>query len=143
LVKIIGIVVVAFLAARAGPKSGGGYDHVDLAADEVGGQRGQPIIMQIGPAVFPRHVLALDEAHFAHSLVHRPAHQVAEVCRRREDRKDADHGHRLLLRTQHARRSHCAAEEKHELPPSHSMTSSRRKSRRVFARPWLGQTVDP
>jgi hypothetical protein len=55
--------------------------------------------------------------------------------------QNPDDRHRLLLRAQHAGRSH-SAEEKYELPPSHSMTSSRRKSRRVFAIRGI-QTVEP
>ena len=47
------------------------HDHVDLAADEVGGQCGQPIIVTLRPAVFDRHVLSLDIAGFAQSLAER------------------------------------------------------------------------
>ena len=46
-------------------------DHVDLAADEIGGQCGQPIIAALRPAVFDRHVLSLDIAGFAQSLAER------------------------------------------------------------------------
>ena len=46
-------------------------DHVDLAADEVGRQCGQPIIVALGPPVFDRHVLSLDIAGFAQSLPER------------------------------------------------------------------------
>jgi hypothetical protein len=48
-----------------------GRDDVDLAADEFGGQCGQPIILALHPAVFDRDVLALDVAGFAQSLVER------------------------------------------------------------------------
>jgi len=61
--------------------------------------------MEIGPAVFPGHVLALDETHFTHSLVDRAAKQVAEVCGRREGTERADNRHRLLLRSKRACRS--------------------------------------
>ena len=46
-------------------------DQIDLAADEVGGQCGQPIIVALRPAVFDRHVLALDIAGFAQPLAER------------------------------------------------------------------------
>ena len=44
--KTIGIVEVAFFAASAGGAAAG-HDHVDLAADEVSGQCGQPIIVTL------------------------------------------------------------------------------------------------
>ena len=68
--KTIGIVEVALFAASAAavPPC---HDHVDLAADEVGGQCGQPIIVALRPAVFDRHVLSLDVAGFAQSLAER------------------------------------------------------------------------
>ena len=45
-----------------------GHDHIDLAGDEIGGQRGQPIRVALAPAVFDRHVLSLNIAGFAQSL---------------------------------------------------------------------------
>jgi hypothetical protein len=41
-----------------------GYEHRNAAADEIGCKRGQPIILILRPAVFDRHVLALDIAGF-------------------------------------------------------------------------------
>ena len=68
--KTIGIVEVAlFAASTAGCRRC--HDHVDLAADEVGGQCGQPIIAALRPAVFDRHILSLDIAGFAQSLAER------------------------------------------------------------------------
>ena len=69
-VKTIGIVEVAFFAASA-EVGGDGHDHVDLAADEVGGQCRQPIIVALRPAVFDRQVLSLDVAALTQSLVER------------------------------------------------------------------------
>jgi hypothetical protein len=66
---------------------------------------------ELGPAVLPRHILPLDEAHFSHSLVDRPANQVAEVCRRREDTELADYRHRPLLRVSGERPAKNAAEQ--------------------------------
>ena len=68
--KTIGIVEVALFAASAAGVPLG-HDHVDLAADEIGGQCGQPIIVALRPAVFDRHVLSLDIAGFAQSLAER------------------------------------------------------------------------
>jgi len=75
--------------------------------------------MEIGPAVFPGHVLALDETHFTHSLVDRAAKQVAEVCGRREGTERADNRHRLLLRSKRACRSDRGAQQEHEFAPLH------------------------
>ena len=59
--KTMGIVVVAALAATPSGASDRG-DHGDLPADQFGRQRRQPIHLILGPAVFDRHVLALDIA---------------------------------------------------------------------------------
>src|SRR4051795_4344301 len=48
-----------------------GHDHVDLAADEVGGQGGQPIIAVLRRAVFNRYVLSLDIAGVAETETER------------------------------------------------------------------------
>jgi hypothetical protein len=45
-----------------------GCDHCYAAADEIGGKRRQPIGLALRPAVFNRHVLALDIAGFLKSL---------------------------------------------------------------------------
>src|SRR5215469_18962366 len=42
-------------------------DHVNLAADEIGRQCGQPIRAALCPAIFDRHILSLDIARFAQS----------------------------------------------------------------------------
>ena len=47
------------------------HDHIDSAADQIDGQRGQPIIVTLRPAVFDRQVLALDIAGFAQPLAER------------------------------------------------------------------------
>src|SRR5262245_41230883 len=64
LVKTIGIVEVAPFAAR-------GARPPPLAPsplDELYGQRRQPVIVTLGPAVFERDILPLDIADFAQSL---------------------------------------------------------------------------
>ena len=43
-------------------------DHGDLPADQIGRQRRQPIELILGPAVFDRHVLALDIAGVLQAL---------------------------------------------------------------------------
>ena len=59
--KTMGIVVVAALAANAAGASDRD-DHGDLSANQFGRQLRQPINLIFGPAVFDRHVLALDIA---------------------------------------------------------------------------------
>ena len=51
--KTIGIVVVAALAASAAGVASRG-DHGDLAANQFGRQRRQPIVLTLCPAVFDR-----------------------------------------------------------------------------------------
>ena len=57
----MGIVVVAALAANAAASADRG-DHGDLPANQFGRQRRQPIDLILRPAVFDRHILALDIA---------------------------------------------------------------------------------
>ncbi len=121
--KTIGIVEVALFAASA-EGDAARRDHVDLAADEIGGQCGQPIIVALRPAVFDRHVLSLDIAGFAQSLVERGHIRCSRAGR--AGAEEADHRHRLLLRAQGARRRHRAAQQEHQLAAPHSMTSSAR-----------------
>src|SRR5215470_12547995 len=47
------------------------YDRIDLAADEIGGQCGQPIVTALGPAVFGRQILPLNIASLGQALVER------------------------------------------------------------------------
>ena len=72
-------------------------DQIDLAADEVGGQCRQPIIVALRPAIFDSQVLSLDVAGFAQSLTE-PGE--ARQCRAfgRPWVKVTDDWHRLLLR---------------------------------------------
>jgi hypothetical protein len=122
--KTIGIAEVASFGRYCGSGTTASYDRVDVAADEIGGQCGQPIIMALGPAVLPHHVLAFDEAHFAHSLVDRAANQVAEICGRRESTEPTDHQHRLLLCMSANRPPNTyAAKKREEVPPFHSIVS--------------------
>jgi len=47
-----------------------GYDR-DLTADEVGCERRQPIVLQLGKAVFDPHIAALDKAGLGETLTER------------------------------------------------------------------------
>ena len=113
--KTMGIVVVAALAANA---AGGSDrdDHGDLPANQFGRQRRQPIGLTLGPAVFDRHVLALDIAGFLQALA-----ECAQTVRDRVRRfavEEPDHRHRRLLRARRERpRGRRAAEQRDELAP--------------------------
>jgi hypothetical protein len=77
------------------------HDQIDLAADEVGGQCRQLIVMALRPAVFDRQILSLDVAGFAQSLADRGQ----KNCSSPAGTEDADHRHRLLLRARSERPS--------------------------------------
>ena len=61
--KTIGIVAVAALAASAAGRRRRN-DHGHLPANQFRRHRRQPIILTLRPAVFDRHVLALDDSRF-------------------------------------------------------------------------------
>ena len=99
-------------------------DHGDLSANQFGRQRRQPIELIVGPAVFDRHVLALDIAALLQGLA-----KYAQIVRVRRVRRcgaeEPDHRHRRLLRARCERpRRRRAAEQRDELAPPHSITSS-------------------
>ena len=95
--KTIGIVEVTVFAASAGGVPLG-RDHVHPSADEIGGQCGQSIIATIRPTVFDRYVLSFDVPGIAQSLAER-GHIRCEHAAGRPGAEEADHRHRLLLRT--------------------------------------------
>ncbi|MFZ2142149.1 MAG: hypothetical protein WAV78_35325 [Xanthobacteraceae bacterium] len=67
--KTIGMVVVAALAASAAGLLPGDNGHV--AADEIGHERWQSIVLALQPVVLHRHVLNLDVAGFVEALTER------------------------------------------------------------------------
>jgi hypothetical protein len=93
--KTIGIVEVAFFAARRIGVDG--HDQIDLAADEIGGQGGQPIGATLRVTSFDRHILSLDIAGLAQALAKRSHRRCIGVGRRAAE--PADHRHRHMLRT--------------------------------------------
>src|SRR4051794_2173068 len=93
--KTIGIAEVALFAACAAGGPPLGRDHIDIAGDELGGQRGQPVIATLRPAVFDRHVLSHDITGLFQP-VPKSGDEVRNRCRRGAA-KQADHGHRFLL----------------------------------------------
>jgi hypothetical protein len=109
---------------RCGPRCG---DHGHRAANQVGGQPRQAIVLTLGPAVFDRYVSALDVACFGQASV-KCGHLLA--CGFERQRIDkSDHRHRRRLRARRERpRDGRAADNRNELAPPHSITSSARAS---------------
>src|SRR6516162_8357723 len=94
-------------------------NQVHLAADEIGGQCGQPIVMVLGPAVFDREILTFDIAGFVQSLA-KGSQLWCERCRRPGAEK-ADHWHRLLLRAHGTCRGYRGADQDNKAPTVHSI----------------------
>jgi hypothetical protein len=100
------------------PQGAGGYDRGYAAADEIGRERRQPIILIFRPTVFNLNV---------------PAHNIAGVLQALEKRNGEvlvviisglyaeipNHRHRRLLRPRRERPRRRAPEPRHELPPPH------------------------
>ena len=71
-------------------------DHRNLAADQFGRQRGQPIEFIPGVMVCDRHVFALDIAGVLQGLA--KCAQIVRVLIKRCGAEQSDHRHRRLLR---------------------------------------------
>src|SRR5262249_47024446 len=92
--------------------------HGDPLPSQIGSQRRQPISLILGPAVFDRHVLALDEAR----LLQAPGEKTAQVRKRvrRLAVEEPDHRHRRLLPSRRDRAcGRCAGEQRDELAAFH------------------------
>src|SRR5262249_16551757 len=93
-------------------------DHGNSAANQVGRQRWQSIGSIIGPAIFDRHVLAIDKARLLQALV-----ECAQLIPGRMNRcrvEESHHRHHWLLRARRYRpRDRRAADERDELASPH------------------------
>src|SRR5262249_41926929 len=83
----------------------GNYGHP--TANEIFGQRRQPIVLVFRPAIFDGDVAALDKASFAQALAKRCKLRCISLCRCRS--KEPDHWHRRRLRARPKRPSGCRA----------------------------------
>jgi len=99
----------------------GGCDYGNPAADEIGGQCGQPIIATLRPAIFDRHILSLDVPGFTQPSAEADHRRRSRVGRTADE--EADHRHHLLLRAQRPRRGHSAAQQHQQLAAPHTITS--------------------
>src|SRR5262249_31867746 len=96
-------------------------DHGDLSANQFSRQLRQPIDLILGPAVFNRHVLALDIAGVFETLV--KSAQTIHVHVRRRGVEEPNHRHRWLLRARRERPGSRAPDKRDELAALHSITS--------------------
>src|SRR5215831_11776520 len=102
-------------------------DHRHLTAYQIGCEVGQSVVLILRPAILDRHILALDVAAFMKALAE--CGQIAcTISRRPRAAEEAYHRHCRLLRARRERACHRTAQQRDELAPSHSITSSARAS---------------
>ena len=93
-------------------------DDGDLAANEIGGQRGYSLVLALGPAVLDRDIVALDEAGFLETFA-----EAGYEMRERTGRsgtEESDHRHCRLLRAgDEWTRDRRTAEKRKEFAPLH------------------------
>jgi len=96
-------------------------DRRNVPVDQLRRQRRQAIVMTLRPAVFEPHILTFDIAGRFQALMNRG--HIARVRRGRRRAEKTDYRHLLRARRERpgGRR---AADERDELPPFHSITSS-------------------
>src|SRR5262249_36296029 len=96
--------------------------------DQIGCQFRKAIEPAFRPAIFDRDVAALDIARFRQGLAQGGETAAHQIAWRRAAEK-SDHRHRRLLRARCERpRRRRAAEQRDEIAPPHSITSSARPS---------------
>src|SRR5215831_6782810 len=101
--------------------------HRHLTAYQVSCEVGQSIILILRPAILDRHILAFYVPAFADALPE-CGHKTCSVGGRRAA-EEPDYRHRRLLCSRRKRPpSRRAAEQRYELAPLHSITSSARAS---------------
>src|SRR5262249_17138367 len=105
-----------------------GDDNVDFALDELGRNLGKPLVASLRPAIFNRDSATFDPAELAQAP-HESSDPITQG-RSRTGAEEADGGELCwLLRPRRERpRRNRAAEERDELAPLHSITSSARAS---------------
>src|SRR5215475_12841929 len=100
-------------------------NHRHLTAYQIGCEVGQYIVLVLRPAILDHDILALDVAGFANALPEWG--QIACTISKRRAAEESNHRHRGLLRARRERpRDRRAPEQRDELAPFHSITSSAR-----------------
>src|SRR5262245_29396208 len=90
--------------------------------DQLGRKLRQPIVLILGPAIDDRDILAFDKTDLLQTTV-KSTQTVSRRLRRRRA-EESNHRHCLLRARRERPRSRRAAEQRDELAPFHSMTSS-------------------
>src|SRR5262249_15165492 len=126
IVKTIGSVVVARLAARAVGSPPVEAITANLTLDQLSRQRRQSVPLTHCPAPFDRNISAFRIASFIETLPKR-GNCVRQSVRRLGIEKP-DHGHCRLLCARRERPCGRAADKRYELAALHSITSSARAS---------------
>src|SRR5262249_15595861 len=114
-----------FGRARRRPAAGDS-DHRHWAANQIGDQCRQPIILALQPVVLDSDVLPFAVTGFLETFTERG--HISRTDFRSPRVKKRDHRHRRLLRARRQRPCSCAAEKHDELAALHSITSSARAS---------------
>src|SRR5262249_57846517 len=122
IVKTIGSVVVARLAARAVGSPPVEAITANLTLDQLSRQHRQSVALTLCPAPFDRNISAFRIASFIETLPKR-GNCVRQSVRRLGIEKP-DHRHRCLLRACREWPRRRAAEQRYELASPHSITSS-------------------
>src|SRR5262249_43281263 len=107
---------------RGGRAQGGDRNHP--GTNQLVRQRRQTLDLLVGPAVFDRHVLALDEPRLLQALAECPHAIRVAVGRRGMQEPDCRRSRLLCPRRKRPRRR--AAEQRDELASPHSIPSSAR-----------------
>jgi hypothetical protein len=114
-------------------------DHSHLTTNQLSRHCWQPVVLPVRPAVFDRHILALDIAGFLQALTE--GRHIGCVPARRCAVEESDHWHRRLLRPRRERPRRRAAKPCDELPPPHQscLRAAKRSaypSRGLMSGPW-------
>src|SRR5216684_6789780 len=97
---------------------------IDFQPDELGCEFGEAFAASLRPAIFDRDGVSFDPPELAQSL-HKSGGQLALPCRRSRAQEPDGRQPPRLLRARRERPGRCrAAEERDELAPIHSITSS-------------------
>src|SRR5262249_20557291 len=104
----------------------GRYNHCDSALNQIGGERGQSIIVTVRPAVFDGYIAPLVIPGFGEALPE-PVHPLRRIAGR-NSAEESDYRRRRLLCVRRERPGRRAAEKRDELAAFHSITSSVRAS---------------
>src|SRR5262249_8356631 len=115
-VNTIGIVEVAALVASA---AGVLVAAMTLAANQIGRQRGQSVILAFCPAILDRGVLPFDVASFLQPLAKRADERRKSPCRCTVE--ETDHRHRRLLRARREWPRRGAAQKRDEVASLHCL----------------------